>query len=280
MTTCYFVSDLHGHHDRYCKLFNLLRREPPDALFLGGDLLPHGLAGQGNFLNDFLVRELADLKMALSDAYPEVFIILGNDDGRWPEPAVIEAAEQKIWHYTPNDKLRWREFSVYGYAYVPPTPFRLKDWDRYDVSRFVDLGCLPPEDGFYSVPLPEHEKRYRTIQKDLEQLTGAEDLSQAIFLFHTPPHQTNLDCIDSRARTIEGIPIDMHAGSVAVKRLIEMRQPLVTLHGHIHESARITGLWKERIGRTCALSAAHDGPELALVQFSPEHPEDATRELI
>jgi len=52
------------------------------------------------------------------------------------------------------------------------------------------------------------------------------------------------------------------------------------LHGHIHESARLTGFWKDRIGRTHMFSAAHDGPELALVRFSLENPESATRQLI
>jgi hypothetical protein len=34
------------------------------------------------------------------------------------------------------------------------------------------------------------------------------------------------------------------------------------------------------IGRTFCFSAAHDGPELALVRFEPEHPEFATRESV
>jgi hypothetical protein len=36
----------------------------------------------------------------------------------------------------------------------------------------------------------------------------------------------------------------------------------------------------DRIGGTVMLSAAHDGPELALITFDREHPEDATRELL
>jgi uncharacterized protein len=283
VTRCYFVSDLHGHLDRYEKLWTLLRSEPPEALFLGGDLLPHNLAARSphaDFLKDYLTTEFEKLKNALQDAYPAVFVIPGNDDGRWPETTFLEAASRSLWQYIPNHKVRWTEFTVYGYAYVPPTPFRLKDWDRYDVSRFVDLGCLSPEEGIYSIPIPDYEKRFSTIQKDLERLAGGDDLHQAIFLFHTPPYQSSLDCISAKARTIDGVPIDPHVGSVAVRRLIETGQPLVTLHGHIHESARITGSWREPIGRTWAFSAAHDGSELALVRFSPEDPGGATRELI
>ena len=68
-------------------------------------------------------------------------------------------------------------------------------------------------------------------------------------------------------------PLDVHVGSIAIRRFIEARQPLVTLHGHVHESARLTGAWQDRIGRTVCLSAAHDGPELALVRFDLEQPE-------
>ena len=78
---------------------------------------------------------------------------------------------------------------------------------------------------------------------------------------------------------IDHVPLDLHVGSIAVKRLIESRQPMITLHGHVHESARLTGSWKERIGRTHAFSAAHDGLELALIRFDPESPDTATREL-
>jgi Icc-related predicted phosphoesterase len=79
---------------------------------------------------------------------------------------------------------------------------------------------------------------------------------------------------------VDHAPVDVHVGSIAIRRFIETRQPLVTLHGHIHESARLTGSWRQQIGRTWALSAAHDGAELALVRFDPREPANATRELI
>ncbi len=287
MNDCYFVSDLHGHLSRYRKLFERIRHEAPPAVFIGGDLLPHGLARKASwgasaadFIRDFLVAELSKLQAELQEAYPRVFVILGNDDGRWPEDAFVDAAARGIWHYIPNNKVQWGERPVYGYAYVPPTPFLLKDWDRYDVSRFIDPGCISPEEGFYSAPVSEHDKRYATIQRDLERLAGSDSLDNAIFLFHTPPYQTVLDRLVATARVVDHAPQEVHAGSVAVKRFIEERQPWITLHGHIHESARITGCWQERFGRTYSFTAAHDGPELALIRFSPESPGSATRELI
>ena len=37
---CIFVSDLHGHLQKYKNLFKYLEKENPDAVFFGGDLLP------------------------------------------------------------------------------------------------------------------------------------------------------------------------------------------------------------------------------------------------
>jgi uncharacterized protein len=54
----------------------------------------------------------------------------------------------------------------------------------------------------------------------------------------------------------------------------------LTLHGHVHESARLTGSWQDKIGKTYAFSAAHDGPELAVVRFELSNLAGATRELI
>lgn len=74
--------------------------------------------------------------------------------------------------------------------------------------------------------------------------------------------------------------MDTHAGSVAIKRFIEKKQPLITLHGHIHESVRISGSWKEKIGRSYCFGAAHDGNELAIVKFEFSNPETAERILL
>ena len=78
----------------------------------------------------------------------------------------------------------------------------------------------------------------------------------------------------------EHVPLDVHVGSIAIRRMIEDRQPWLTLHGHVHESARITGYWKQQLGTTTMITAAHDGPELALVVFDAGNPWECSRELI
>jgi len=105
--------------------------------------------------------------------------------------------------------------------------------------------------------------------KDLIALAENEDLSKAIFLFHSPPYQTLLDRAGLDGKMIDHVPMDLNVGSIAIKRFIEERQPLLTLHGHIHESTRLTGFWQQQIGNTYAFNAAHDGQELSIIKFNP-----------
>jgi Icc-related predicted phosphoesterase len=285
-TPWFFASDLHGIAGRYQKLFQAILTDKPTAVFLGGDLLPSDwLAGTSNQpgFNDFFEQTFIGgfrrLHKELGELYPRVFVILGNDDPRSEEARIVEASDRS-WEYLHGRCTQHQGYSIYGYACVPPTPFLLKDWERYDVSRFVDLGCISPEDGWHSLPVTPNEYKYGTISSDLESLVGESDLSSAIFLFHSPPYRTNLDQASLHGKHVDYTPMDIHVGSIAIRRFIEKRQPLITLHGHIHESVRLSGSWVDRIGTTFAFSAAYDGPELALVRFDPKDPASASREII
>ncbi|HLA68140.1 MAG TPA: metallophosphoesterase [Bacteroidota bacterium] len=287
MTSCFFASDLHGHTDRYQKLFTAIEQEPRQLVFLGGDLLPpfieslHREDSTGSdFVNGFLKDGFSELKRKLNDQYPSVFLILGNDDPKTEEESLEQAGKNGLWTHIHGRVLSFGQYTIAGYACVPPTPFKLKDWERYDVSRFVDPGCIPPEEGSFSVPTPTREISRQTIQNDLEKLTNGMDFSNAVFLFHSPPYDTVLDRAALDGRMVDHAPLDVHVGSIAIKRFLERTQPIVSMHGHVHESAELTGSWKGQIGRTHILGAAHSGPELALVGFTLENPGDATRELL
>ena len=279
MIPCFFVSDLHGRIDRYEKLFDLLSRERPAALFIGGDILPSFSVIPGDFITDFMAVEFANLRRRLGSEAPQVFLIMGNDDPRAREPELKAASRRRIWRYIHNRCVSFGDYSVYGYAHVPPTPFLLKDWERYDVGRYVDPGCVSPEEGYRTVPSSAHAQKYGTIARDLERLAGQGDMDRAVFLFHTPPYKTNLDRIEPRSPMIDHAPLDVNVGSTAVRNFIEDREPLLTLHGHVHESSSLTGSWRDRIGRTHCFGAAHGGPELSLVSFDLENLEAARREL-
>lgn len=287
MSICFFATDLHGLTDRYGKLLALIARDRPKAVFLGGDLLPAAPCSpqQGHplyldFVRDYLIPGFEETRKILGENYPDVFLILGNDDPRSEEEQLVAAESRGLWHYAHLRKLTLGGFSVVGYSCVPPTPFLLKDWERYDVSRYVPPGSVSPEMGLRSVPVEESANKWGTIQNDVATLVGEGPLHQAVFLFHAPPYETPLDRAALDGKTYEDVALDPHVGSIAIRRFIELRQPLLTLHGHIHESARLTGEWKVQIGRTVCINGAHDGPELALVRFDLECPANATRELL
>ena len=278
---CLFVSDLHGEIDRYQKLVEVIRDERPTIVFLGGDLLPFERnRSNGDFTSEVLMPEFEALSTELGDDAPRVMLILGNDDPRSHEATIVEAQGRGVWEYLHMRSAVVDEFTIFGYGCVPPTPFQLKDWERYDVSRYVDPGCVSPEEGVRTVPMSSEETRRRTIREDLRTLTNDRDLSHAVILLHTPPYGSPLDRAALDGQTVDHAPLDVHVGSIAVQRFIEERQPLLTLHGHIHESPRLTGSWRYRFGRTHAFTAAHDGPELAVVRFDLHDLEAATRELL
>jgi Icc-related predicted phosphoesterase len=249
-----------------------------ETCFLRGD--PPAPPPGTSFLRDYLLPHLAAIRDRLGEDFPSIFLILGNDDPRCEAEDILSGETQQLWHYVHDRHARFGEFFIRGCAYVPPTPFSLKDWERYDVSRHVDPLCVSPEKGCRSVPVSAHELKWGTIRKHLAAIPADFPTDRAIFLFHTPPYDTPLDLADLGGRRHEHVVLDVHIGSVAVREFIEPRQPLISLHGHAHESTRLSGTWQMQIGRTVSINAAHDGRELALVRFDPDKPGAATRELL
>jgi len=285
--SAFFVSDLHGSLKRYEKLFKLIEDERPSLVFLAGDLMPSGLFAFSSsssvaldFFEDILLSGFIKLKKKLGSDYPKVYLILGNDDGKSDEESFIEADKNGIWNYIHGKKVEYDGYSIYGYSYIPPTPFMLKDWERYDVSRYVDPGCTPPEEGSYSTRIDRKKIQFQTIKKDLDELGSDNDLSKSIFLFHSPPYQTKLDRAALDGKSFDYVPLDVHIGSIAIKRFIEDRQPLLTMHGHVHESTSLTKNWQDKIGTTISMNAAHNGKELSLIRFSLDDIKNASRELV
>jgi Icc-related predicted phosphoesterase len=85
--------------------------------------------------------------------------------------------------------------------------------------------------------VPE-EELYRRLDELAEQV---DDPRRAVFMIHVPPHDSGLDTapiLDENLRpTVSaGDVLRGPVGSTAVRRLIEERQPLLSIHGHIHES--------------------------------------------
>jgi uncharacterized protein len=279
---CIFVSDIHGQIPRYERLFQIIRDEQPDTVLFGGDLLPLHVSHH-NSMQEFIDKQiLSPIKeiQTHTNNNTRFFLILGNDDPRIYEKEFIKADEKGLLSYIHNKTISFKELHITGYSYVPPTPFLLKDWERYDVSQFVDVGAVSPERGRRTVDVSLDDIKYSTIAEDLANLTKNSPVRKTIFLFHSPPYNSCLDRADLYGKKVDHAPVDVHVGSIAIQQFIKEKHPLLTLHGHVHESARITGWWREKVGRTYSFSAAHDGPELAVVRFDTDHLENATREII
>jgi Icc-related predicted phosphoesterase len=289
ITHCYgeivksiFVSDIHGRILGYQHLFQIVRHEKPDAVFFAGDLLPLYVSAHQtieDFIDTVIFSEMRDIQYNMKKKI-RFFVILGNDDPRKYEPLFIQASLKGYLEYVHEKTISYKNMHITGYSYVPPTPFQLKDWERYDISQYVDVGAVSPEQGKRTVPISLDEIKYSTIQDDLERLVKQSPAKNTIYLFHSPPYQTCLDQINVNGKQVDYAPLDTHVGSIAIKRFIETYQPFLTLHGHVHESTQITGCWKEKIGQTYSFTAAHHGPELAVVRFDTNDLEHATRDLI
>ncbi|MBD3225307.1 MAG: hypothetical protein GF313_11290 [Caldithrix sp.] len=282
---CFFVSDLHGYELRYQTLWEMVRQEMPQFVLMGGDLLPFGGAAHlnqhsyDNFVQQFMIPGFSQLKEAMGSSYPRFLLILGNDDPRYFEKDILAGETQLLWTYIHNKQWPNTPYDFWGYAHTPPSPFMLKDWERYDVSRYVDPGCIHPMDGRHTVQISQNLK-YHSIRNDLDLLFSDRILHRSVVLFHAPPYGSNLDRAALDGQMLDHVPLDVHVGSIAIRRFIEQRQPLITLHGHIHESSRLTGAWQEHIGNTHAFSAAIEPPNLAVIKFDLENPNMAQRMVV
>jgi uncharacterized protein len=113
----------------------------------------------------------------------------------------------------------------------------------------------------YSTPTPWKTPREipdEQLGEMIEKMVGSiSDLSHTIFNFHDPPIDSTLDTCplldwskDPPEPVIQGGQTVMHgAGSKSVRKAIEKYQPMLGLHGHIHESQSVA-----KIGRTTCIN--------------------------
>lgn len=104
----------------------------------------------------------------------------------------------------------------------------------------------------WQTPREESEDElYERLDALAEQVR---DPRRAVFMIHVPPHDSGLDTapiLDENLRpTVSaGDVLRGPVGSTAVRRLIEHYQPLLAIHGHIHESGG-----ERRIGDTLCIN--------------------------
>ena len=246
-----YTTDLHGDTEKYDRLFEIAREQRVDIVINGGDMLPKTngeLFRQGEFIEDFLDKK----HFSLFDSNDIHYLCcLGNDDLR-----VFDDLFEKICFKHPFVyNLSQKRFDFYdghqfiGFNSVVDTPFRIKDRCRMDTHDYkfqkqYGKGLLSTPHGFWDIiDWPLYAKNSDTIEEELTNLVWPKDMSKTIYAMHQPPVNLGLDtCYDGR-----------EVGSKAIYDFLKVNQPLMSLHGHIHESPEVTGKWCGKIGNTVCI---------------------------
>jgi len=151
----------------------------------------------------------------------DVIVMPGNDDD-WEIDDVIKSFGDRGVTWCLDGPVDLLGIPMISLDYVNPTP-----WDT---------------------PREDSEKGMAARIKRLVRLL--DDPGRSIFNLHAPPYGTMLDLapeLDASKKpvTVAGQVSFVHVGSKAVAEAIERYQPLMGLHGHIHES-----YGHDTIGRT------------------------------
>jgi Icc-related predicted phosphoesterase len=251
-----FVTDLHGSTWKYERTLALARQGGFPVVINGGDMLPS--AGepfrQGHFIRNFLATHFAAYEQ--SGIYYLCF--LGNDDLRiFDDLLAITAAPFAHVQVLAQRRVEIGEYEFIGMNRVADYPFQLKDRCRRDTEAFhfpkqYGPGLLSTPEGWERLPdWPAYARSLPTLAEELGNLPHPRDAGRCVYVMHMPPAHLELDvCHDGR-----------RVGSQAVYDFLATRQPRLSLHGHIHESPRVSGRWQAWVGDTLCLQP---GQELGL----------------
>jgi uncharacterized protein len=243
-----FAADIHGNTTQYMKIFDKAVDGKFDALILGGDLCPKGafmgsIDVQREFLITYLMPKLEEISQIKNP--PDVYIMLGNDDWAGNLDLLEEQNGKTLKMLDKNTYQLNFDYFITGYPYVPLTPFRIKDWEKWDLQELNDieyeknilLHGIQSREKCYEGKSFNPEDRDDCIQNDMKELFKGTNPKKTVFVFHAPPYNTNLDMLYSKE----------HIGSIGIRMGIEKHEPLLTLHSHIHETVEVSDEFIDKI---------------------------------
>jgi Icc-related predicted phosphoesterase len=286
ITRVFFTTDVHGSTVVFKKFINAGKFYEAQVLILGGDMIgkmvvPIVSQGSGRFSANYLGKlydvgegdELDKLEANLENSglYPVRLtpeeVQAYKEDRDLVEGRFAELARERLSRWLDIAEERLRGTGIR--CYVQPG-----NDDPYEVdSVFRSSEIIQNADGRLIQLDDDHEMinvgaanqtpwncpRDKT-EEQLEQMiekvaANLKNPSQAVFNLHVPPFDTNLDIAPELDETLtprlsltggfKMIPV----GSTAVRKAIEKYQPLLSLHGHIHESRSA-----QKIGKTLCIN--------------------------
>jgi Icc-related predicted phosphoesterase len=291
-TRLFFATDVHGSEKCFLKFVNAPAAYKVSVLILGGDItgkmiVPIVKRDDGTCSAEFLGtkqilksdQEIEELekRIRFTGYYPyrtnvEDMAAMQRD------PAKVDAMftqvmldTLRLWTQIAEQRLKGKGIKVYM---TGGNDDRMEIEDVLKSSNYVidPEGEIVTLDGGYEMissgwsnPTPWKTPR----ECSEEELTGkldsmisqVKDMKRCIFNMHVPPYDTGLDTcpkLDENLKPVyAGSEIMMiSAGSKAVRSAIEKHQPLLGLHGHIHESRGFV-----KIGRTLCLNPGSEYTE-------------------
>jgi Icc-related predicted phosphoesterase len=279
----FFATDVHGSDVCFRKFINAGRFYDVQHLILGGDITGKAIVPierrRGGWTVSFLDNTYTDLtesevvvvEKRIRDAglYPmrgERDELLSLEDEKHREDVFTELIVNRIreWVALADDRLRGTGIR----CFITPGNDDFYEIDAAlsgsDVVEFVEGRCVRLDDRHemittgYSNITPWNSPREldedalgERIEAMYAEVTDPENL---VAVLHPPPVGSGLDQApaiddDFRVKFEAGGVLMIGVGSIAVRRFIEERQPLIGLHGHVHESQGV-----ENLGRTICLN--------------------------
>jgi uncharacterized protein len=300
VTKVFFATDLHGSETCWRKFLNAARFYDADVLICGGDMTGKAIVPivqeNGHFTvalgGEHQVVETGQVAEVESNIRRKGYYPLQMSLERLEEldadPAKRTECFQRVmlegvdrWMKLAADKLRGTGIRCFV---CPGNDDEMEVDEVVRRAEAVELGegRLVEIDGFtmistgWSNPTPwntHREEPESSLAQRIAAMAGRlADPSRAIFNLHCPPYGSGLDeapAIDGDMKLLHGGRALRPVGSKAVREAIERHQPVLSLHGHIHESKGAV-----KIGRTLSInpgSAYEEGMLMgAIVQLDPK----------
>jgi Icc-related predicted phosphoesterase len=279
----FFVTDLHGSEICWRKFLNAGAFYQADAVILGGDVTGKAMVPIVQRANGGWEASLQDhLETLATDAEVEAFSRRVMNRGYYPirvseeEYRALQADEDLVdkrfkqvmvegterWIAMAEDKLAGTGIRVVACP-ANDDMFEIDDLlagarvvETGDEDHPIILGAFTMVSMGWTNPTPWHtfrEAEEPELARRLERaLAHAGDPSTTICNFHAPPYGSKLDnapALNPDLSYVSGGQALRPVGSTSVREAVRRFQPLLSLHGHIHESKGAA-----RIGGTLALN--------------------------